>query len=755
MAGLIWLGTGAPSQAAREAKGVLPGSAADQDAQTAALRQIKAAEDAFATNESERGIKMLEAVIDQFPNSPMRFKAYLVLGKHFIDDHKEKDAVRYLRNIETLEKNGETLQGDLRDIYLEGMYLLGIANYQTGQYASAFPILRKITRDYPNTIWANQAYYYIGMCHFLQGNWQKAVEALSLVGTFVDADSPTIQYMEAGRRFYVKVTDADLPVLARLGKKITVTVATKAGDKETIECIPMAGKGDVFIGSIPTEIGVAKPGDNVLQVIGGDEVTVTYIDNNTQDGSKDGPRTAKVKVVSTGALEFTQGTFEARAVAAFLDQPLYVLLEDEDEDVTPGRDLVQIKVISRYRDYEAEEAAKDQQKIDFEKILSFEQDLRRYKTRGEITLTLTELGEGPVVRTGRFGGTIMLSSGTATGTTNNMPILPCQTGDEIIATYVDKDWIGGETPREVTATIAVSGEIENRPMATQYVVSDPVVRARRNLVEGSAYLELGRIFRSMGLTAQAATKCDAGLALVAGIIRSSDQIPPSLSEEAFHLKWDLEILKEDYNGAIATCQLFNRLFPQSPLVDQALLGIGRIHTERKEYDQAIAVFQQIINLPTSLAKAEAQFHIAEAVEARAAMNGRNADKFAAIPYYKTCAEKYPDSEYAGTSLGKLVDYYVENKDFAQAEDLLTQIFQDHPDANFLDSMLLKWVIVAYRMGDFAKANEKCTRLLFEYPESPYAEKAKALLPRLQEKMQSPAADKTAPAAEKTTPGAAS
>ena len=61
------------------------------------------------------------------------------------------------------------------------------------------------------------------------------------------------------------------------------------------------------------------------------------------------------------------------------------------------------------------------------------------------------------------------------------------------------------------------------------------------------------------------------------------------------------------------------------------------------------------------------------------------------------------------------------------------MFQDYPDASFLDSMLLKWVLVAYRSGDYTKAAEKCSQLLFEYPESPYAEKAKQIVPKIEAK----------------------
>ena len=94
-------------------------------------------------------------------------------------------------------------------------------------------------------------------------------------------------------------------------------------------------------------------------------------------------------------------------------------------------------------------------------------------------------------------------------------------------------------------------------------------------------------------------------------------------------------------------------------------------------------------------------------------------------------------EFAGPSLAKLIDYYVEQRDYARAEDLLEQVFQDHPDAAFLDSMLLKWVLVAYQRGDFAKAYDKCSRLIFEYPASEHAKKAKEILPKIEEKVKTP------------------
>ncbi|MCX5661805.1 MAG: tetratricopeptide repeat protein [Planctomycetota bacterium] len=721
------------------AAGARKAAAAKSDGDIAAGQLFARAQELMSNAESERGVKILETILEQYPSSPVRYKAYLGLGKYHLSNHDQVKAVGYLRNIRSIEQPDKELVGDDLDLLLEGLYLLGVANFEMRQYGAAFPVLRKIANDYPNTVWANQAYYYIGMCHFAEQNWNKAIEALSLVGTFVDPDSPTVEFVEAGQRLYVKVLDADLPVLFRLGQKVSVTAESKSGDKETIECIPLAGNDSIFIGSIPTEIGAAKAGDAMLQVSGGDIITLTYADKNDKEGKKDVPRQFKARVVSTASLSFMLGDLETRAGVAFMNQPVFIALYDADQDKTNDADKVTVRVVSRYKDEDekAQTAA-----------LADEKGEVRYKIRDEVTVTLTEQAArelkeagtqpakeqpkpaGGPIHTGRFAGQVQLGVEVEGKPIDKSDaILTCAMNDEVVATYVDELHIGGEVPREITTKAIVASEIESRPHATQYVVGDPVISARKDLVEASAYLELGRIFKSMGLMKGAKEKADDGLRRVDAIIRTRSPLPPALIEEAFKAKWELELVKDDYNAAISTCEMFNRLYPESPFVDQALMGIAKVKVEAKDWKAAMDIYRRIISLPNSQIKAEAQFRIAEATEA----NGTPGSE-AAIAQYKLVAERYRDSQFAGPSLGKLVDYYIETRDYTQANDLLAQIFQDHPDAGFLDGMLLKWVLVSFRMGDFQKAHDKCEQLLFEYPESTFAERAKAILPRIDEKM---------------------
>jgi len=678
-----------------------------------ASRLLKTARNVLGMGENERGVRMLETILEQYPTSDVRFKAHLELGRHYLASGGDKaKAIAHLRQLKQLKSEETALTGENREMYLEALYLTGVAQFEVRNYAGACAVLRKITREYPNTVWANQAYYHIGMCHFAQKHWKEAIRNLSLVGTFVDPSSPTVDCVEAGRRFYVKIEDDDLPVLGRLGKSVSVKVATAKGDAEVVRCIPLAEGQAVRIGSLATTVGPAKKGDGVLQVVGGDELTVQYVDVNTQEGKKDVARAKKVRVVSTATVNFTVSTYASEVGAAFFGQPLYVLLRDVDLDTSKSAEQVKLRVLSRYK---AEDTGDEP-----DASVEPGDEEEKYRVRDEVRVTLAELGAAPV-HSGRFGGLLRLTPHREdTPPDKTDQLLSCAVGDEIVAAFVDDRHVLGKGPRQVEAKVVVSGEIDNAPRATQDHVPDPIIRSRKKLVEATAFLELARIFNSMGLKEGAAVKADEGIQRVDPIIRMKTPIPARLRQEAFKLKWDLYIAQEDYTNAIATCRLFHRLYPESPYVDQALMSVARIKLAEKDYRMAVRIFRQVLAMPKSQARAEAQFMIAQATE----IQSEGKSNKSAIAQYRLCAERFADSEFAGPSLAKLVQHHIDSQDYARATDLLGQVFRDHPDGEFLDQMLLKWVEVALKMGDYRVAKTKCEQLIFSYPGSPHARKAK-------------------------------
>ena len=670
----------------------------------ASYKLLKRAEELLDAGEQDRGVKMLETVIEQHPKSAIRFQAYLALGKHYCDQREHALAIDFLRNVEQIAGGKNEMSEDQKEMYLEGLHLTGVAHFHLRQYGSAFSTLRKITTNYPETVWANKAYYYIGMSHFAQSHWDKAIKALARVGTVIDAGSPTLAYAEAGHRLHIRITDGDLPVLQRLERGVTVTATTSNGDKETISTGPMSTQKNVFVGSILTKAGTGTPDDGTLQVIGGDRIIVQYLDDNTKAGEKDVPREKTVEVVSSGGVTFTLGTYESLAPAAYLGQPLFLRLWDLDLDKSDEKDTAEIRIASLYEPPEEEDLDADEPTavVDVARLLEEEEEEEeeeRLVVRDEVVLKLSERGELPL-RSGAFLGSLPLRAaieGQEVDKTDQ--VLSADVGDQIVATYVDELHILGRVPIEVTAKLVVAGRIDSAPRAAQNVVPDPIIKARKQLVEAEAFLELAKIFKNMGLTDGAKSKAADGLFRAEDIIRTRAEIPRAMKEDAFRLKWELHLAEDEFAKAMSACGTFNRLYPESPLVDRALMGIASVLDEKKDTAGAIEVWRQVTRLRNSHAGAEAQFNIAEATRRL------SKKKDGAIREYMACAQRYPSSPYAGKALGEVIACHIRSGAHDVAEDMLQQIFIDYQDEDFLDEMLRKWIVLAYQTGHYTVADK--------------------------------------------------
>ncbi len=703
----------------------------------------------------ERGLAMLNTVVRDNPGTTIAYQAHLEMGKHFLDQRQNKEALDHfllLTRVLTPEP-GEPLSEANQALYHEALFQAGFTQYQSGQYAACFPLFRRLTEVAGRTKWANMAYFYIGMSHYNLKNWNKAIDSLSLVGTAVDAagnsEGDALGRIEIGQRFYSKIEDADIPIMRKLEIPVTAEVQVSSGDREVITGVPVPGKANEMLASAPTTLGEPKPNDGVIQLIGGDTLTVTYIDDSTADGEKGVKRTGKVRAVSTGTVGFYLGDLSTPAYIAYPGQPQVVMLRDADLDNSSQAETQTITVISRYQ-VEAGDAAESDDLLDIFALEDEEKDV--WKERDRITLTLTETGEAPQIRSGEFVGKIELSPVIeGVDPDPNDDVLTTDELDELLVSYTDEVHLYGDEARETESAIRVSGSVNSGVTADQYVVFEELLKARKGSVEAEALVGLGRIYKDMGLDQRAATRAEEALDKVNPIILNREQLPGHLVEQAFKLKWESELLRDDFDAATATCLAFNRLYPESVLADQALMTLGRSLTDKGDYEQAVEVYGKVLALENPISAAEAQFRIGVALQQRAEAMTEAADEHnskwgktgfnkmtalqnrmsPAIQAYRRTYETYPESSYAAEALGRVVRHHVETENFAQAADLLDSVFADYPDAAFLDEMLLLWSNVAFRMGDNATAIAKLRQLVFDYPSSAYVGEARKKLAGLE------------------------
>jgi TolA-binding protein len=677
------------------------------------------------SRQEERGLKMISSVPQMFPRSKARFKAYLAIGKHYVNSKKFDLAVKQFEHLAESED---------ADQQAEGLYETGICHYGLASYDKAFMAFRRVTNEFPWSVYANEAYYYIGQCHFKLGRWAKAVEALEMVGTSVDPDAQTATLAEAGQRLYVKVYDKDLAVLKSTGGSYAITLATKSGDKEKIAIEPLGRSGEYYIGSIPTAPGDPKPNDATLQTIGADVVTIDYLDQNTEAGKRDQPRTSQIKIVSTAIAGFTDGAFREYTKGVFADQEAFLRVKDLDRDTTADRDTLTVRIFSEYATEPEKEKPADQPGVQTGVNLDQQPEIVQ---RDTLAVTLTETGP----HTGIFTGTIvpkLIASASQVSTAD--PTLSVMKGDDIGLEYQDQNHIaGGDAVLVKTKARLLLGQIQDVKVEHR-VVDSLDLKAKKHLIEAKIYLRLGQIFKEVGLTNKASEKATEGLDRVEDVIGTSlrASLDRSTVEEAFSVKWDLLLVQDKLSEAIEVCRRLTELFPDSTLVDRALLKIAQAKSEGENPADAIGIFASVTQLPKSALKAEAQFYIGDTLEKiatrQAETSGGAPSLSQAMNAYKTCAEQYPNSPFAGDALDRIANYYINARDYARAIELMERVTQDYPDAGFLDKMLLKWVIASYRMGDAKTAKAKAEQLLSEYPNSKSAEKARQFLETINKKL---------------------
>ncbi len=692
---------------------------ADSQADKLLQRGIALVED----RQEDRGIKLIASIPLNFPKSDVRFKAALYMGKYYSGKGEFQVALKNLAPVAEAD-------GADPEERAESLYRMGVCHFGLADYNRALAMERRVTEEFPWSVFANEAYYYIGLAHFKLSHWRAAVEALKLVGTSVPPNAKAQNFVESGQRFFVKVQDKDLRVLETVGGSLSVAVRTESGDTETVPTAIFDRDGETYVGSIKTELGKAVPGDGRIQLKGGDVIRVDYADANTQEGAAQVQRLAVSRVVSTAVAGFMDGAYREYVSGVIAGQNSFLRVKDFDADVSDARDKVKVRVYSQYRvQKEAADAAAASVAVE---------DEPEFAIRDSVELSLEETEP----HSGYFTSMMVVQEAKEAPAVNPADAqLAAFDKDTVHIEYIDKEHKGGLTdPRTVTARAEfLTGQIQDVWIAHREVSTEDL-RARKNLIEARFYLRLAQIFRDVGLLARASEKADIGLDKIDDILRRSLQasIGQDVVEQSYEIRWELQLAKGDLDKAVATCRTLVALYPASSLADLALLQIARANVDAKKPQEAMRVLQGILSMKGSgELKAEAQFLIGTILEENAARRPTREDKLRAmgqaIESFKACADKYPNSPFAGQSLGKIVDFYIEQKDYDRSQELIQTVFQDFPDASFLDEMLLKWGVVFAQQRRYDEAKGKLQQLVNEYPNSPAAGRAQKLLEAINKK----------------------
>ena len=364
----------------------------------AARKLIDAGDARYEANEVEKALEIWKSVIERYPRSKTRYIAHMKLGVHFLDIDRAFDQARVHFETIATEENSDDAQR------AEATLKSGVCYFHSRKFGKCFLIMRQVIEEFPVSSQVNEAYYYIGLAHFEQGHYSRAIQALERVGTTLDADDTSADKLEASKRFFIKIEDADLAVLDT-DESVTVLVKSSGGDEEKVACRPIGRNVRVVLGSVMTGLGTPKPGNGTLEVKGTDKVSVVYIDAHTAEKQLDQEVLQEVQVVANGIVQVTDGAFRETVNGVVLGKSINVQVLDPDRDITPEADAVQaeLAVFRRKTDEEIEaERAKliaegEVETTDTENngeeipLLEEEIEVEQFKKVDSVAITLSEV----------------------------------------------------------------------------------------------------------------------------------------------------------------------------------------------------------------------------------------------------------------------------------------------------------------------------------------------------------------------------
>lgn len=731
-----------------------------------AKKLLEAGDSRMEADEKSKALEIWRTVLDQFPRSKVRFEAHMRMGEYLLTSKGAFDEARKHFESAAEEENGDD------EMRAQATLKQGVCFYEARLYGKCFKVFRKIIEDFPASEEVNRAYYYIGLGHFKQGHYSRAIESLEKVGTAFSEKEKGKEKVEAGKRLFVKIEDADLAILAQ-EDSVEILCKTKRGDEETLSCRAIGRNARIVLGSISTQLGSVKKGNGILEVGGGDSVDVLYVDKHTANKEFGVKRLKQVQVVGQGKASIMDGSYRDTLRGVVLGKIANLQVNDPDWDVSPKADGLKITVEVR-RSKTAEEideeiaslvasGAIEQPAEGEESFDPFSEDgdgpkIDKFKTVDSLEVSLSEalieeaeksissadsaegksgegnasaVGDAPAVpkddsiHSGIFRGVVSVENQAEAKSDQKLQALP---GDVVRVVYQDKLNVSDDERKVISSAKCIEGNVGG-VRVTKTRIDDEELRLRTELKTAAALAEIGNHYKEFGLADKAKSKYKEAIAVGEETAKSARKLKGRILEESYVGLWKIYFAMENYGAAAAMSRRLQNEFPESPFVDDAILQQASVAKERGDLKTAISLFRGLTTIKNSELRGEGQFGIAECYEQMAldAGEGKGQGYFEqAFRAYQGVYENYPESGRVGDAVAKMANFYYKKKDYRRAIDVFETVLEKHPDAGFLDVILFNYGRCLYRVDRKGDARRKFDQIINEFPDSNLAGEAKRI-----------------------------
>ncbi|YCM44547.1 tetratricopeptide repeat protein [Verrucomicrobiaceae bacterium 227] len=255
-------------------------------------------------------------------------------------------------------------------IAIRANFLQGVLAIRQDDNQEARRIFLTVLEQAPDAELANETLYNLAEVYGIEQRFLTQLETLRAVGRLGQESK---LWHTPGKALSVVVQDPDLGI-SRGDTRIPVIVRTEPGNdlEQSFLTSGGAGKG-IFLTEFPTILGEAKARDGILQVTGGDVITVDYPEEFKKQFQFEFLSNTRLRIASDGSLEVASSEIIDKDDATFTDtlkeeiakkevqqsrsasrpknqvKPgnlIYLQVKDGDRDLTSARDKVNLKLVS-------------------------------------------------------------------------------------------------------------------------------------------------------------------------------------------------------------------------------------------------------------------------------------------------------------------------------------------------------------------------------------------------------------------------
>ncbi len=286
-------------------------------------------------------------VKNSYPDSEDAVEAEFGIGESFMAQ----------KNYSKAEEIFEDLANS-RDskVIIRAEFMRGLLASNQGDRDRARDIFRSVLERVPDVKLANETLYNLAEVYGVEQRFMDQLQLLRAVGRLGQTSK---RWHEPGVALSIVVQDSDLGI-SRGHTSIPVNIRTQpGGDAEQVNLISGgAGKG-LFMAEVPTALGVVSKDDRVLQLKGGDVITVDYPEEFKKEFKFHMMGTNEINVASDAVFDAASSPVieEGDANESFTEKLLSEeKAEDEEELSSEGRPSNEIKpgnfVYLRVRDFD-------------------------------------------------------------------------------------------------------------------------------------------------------------------------------------------------------------------------------------------------------------------------------------------------------------------------------------------------------------------------------------------------------------------